>query len=386
MNSGLVGALGTAPLQTKKASILPLKNLFASRSSLSPVFGTRPDNPILSLHEDRGNPDFFGTNPSPGDGISNTVRIGSNAQLLFGSGQFIPNFTGTPTGRAGMYLRSNGSVFVITNKALYTGSIEFVLSNDNPATRYKLTQGSSTWYGGGNVPSDTLFLNEAGLYISAGGNFNTSGTRRNSSCASNMIALVSSDTLTELFLTSFNNGLNVFRYSIASGVVAFLDILITAATTGGISVNNYKRRIGVKNTLGTTQQISDLETIGTDYTNLPSLDFSITADDSLDALRIYGKGLPQFNATGLASTDIINCPGHNFVNGDDVSWVSITGGSPFTTTAQYWVINVNGDDFQVSTTRGGNAVNFTSNITAGVITRKTIWHAHIVGTSTTALL
>jgi hypothetical protein len=68
--------------------------------------------------------------------------------------------------------------------------------------------------------------------------------------------------------------------------------------------------------------------------------------------------------TGIASTDIFTSPGHSFVNTDRVVLLDLPNDSLPTGITQgtlYYVVGVSGDTYQVSTTSGGAAVNFSAN-------------------------
>lgn len=71
--------------------------------------------------------------------------------------------------------------------------------------------------------------------------------------------------------------------------------------------------------------------------------------------------------TGVASTDIITATGSAFANGQPIRFTALTGGTGLNTTTNYFVINVAGATFQVSTSLGGGASLFTTNITAGTL-------------------
>ena len=74
-----------------------------------------------------------------------------------------------------------------------------------------------------------------------------------------------------------------------------------------------------------------------------------------------------FSCTGDASTDIITASGHNFTTNQGVRFQSLSGGSGLNTTTNYFVRDISGDTFKISTSAGGAAFNFTTNITAGSI-------------------
>jgi hypothetical protein len=77
--------------------------------------------------------------------------------------------------------------------------------------------------------------------------------------------------------------------------------------------------------------------------------------------------------TGTASTDLINLDGNPFLNGQRVVLVEITGGTGLTGQSAtslgtiYYVINRTADNFQLATSAGGSAVNFTTDLTAGYV-------------------
>lgn len=73
--------------------------------------------------------------------------------------------------------------------------------------------------------------------------------------------------------------------------------------------------------------------------------------------------------TGVASTDTFTSRAHGYSNGDLVVLSALTGGSGLVATRPYFVIGVATDTFQVSTTSGGSAVNFTTDLSAGTVTR-----------------
>lgn len=89
--------------------------------------------------------------------------------------------------------------------------------------------------------------------------------------------------------------------------------------------------------------------------------------DALTAGNFLGIGIPGSGGLKVATTvdtagETIQCPGHGFVNGDQVVVVQVgslglPGGLVEGTT--YFVINATSDALQVSLTSGGAAVNIT---------------------------
>jgi hypothetical protein len=105
-----------------------------------------------------------------------------------------------------------------------------------------------------------------------------------------------------------------------------------------------------------------------------STDNSILRSDGTGGSTLQDSGLViddevvAFNITGVASTDIITAVGHNFTNNQLVRFPTLTGGSGlFSPNNFYFVRDIVGDTFKVSSTSGGAALNFTTDITAGTI-------------------
>lgn len=78
-------------------------------------------------------------------------------------------------------------------------------------------------------------------------------------------------------------------------------------------------------------------------------------------------------ATSAAADDIIDtATAHGLVAGDRVVFPTLTGGTGLTALTPYYVIaaNLGAQTLQVSTTKGGAAVNFSADITAGTIQKQ----------------
>jgi hypothetical protein len=88
---------------------------------------------------------------------------------------------------------------------------------------------------------------------------------------------------------------------------------------------------------------------------------------SLQTTVAIGPDRTTFSITGDAATDIITATGHNFVTNQAVSFPTITGGSGLNAFTRYFVRDVTASTFKVSTTIGGGAIDFTTNITAGTV-------------------
>ncbi len=74
---------------------------------------------------------------------------------------------------------------------------------------------------------------------------------------------------------------------------------------------------------------------------------------------------------GVATTDIITLTAHGLVAGDIIKFATLTGGAGLTTTPEYFVRTVTANTFQVASTANGDPINFTTDITAGTVTKIT---------------
>ena len=74
-----------------------------------------------------------------------------------------------------------------------------------------------------------------------------------------------------------------------------------------------------------------------------------------------------FACTGVASTDVVTAVGHNFTANQGVRFPTLTGGGNLNTTTIYFVRDISGNTFKVSTTAGGSARDITTDMTAGTV-------------------
>jgi hypothetical protein len=104
-----------------------------------------------------------------------------------------------------------------------------------------------------------------------------------------------------------------------------------------------------------------------------SVDNAILRADGTDGTILQSSGLivddaiVAYSATGDAATDVITATGHNFTSNQTVLFSAITGGAGLAANNVYFVRNPSGNTFQLSTTSGGAAINFTTNITSGTV-------------------
>jgi hypothetical protein len=104
-----------------------------------------------------------------------------------------------------------------------------------------------------------------------------------------------------------------------------------------------------------------------------SVDNAILRADGTDGTMLQTSGLivddavVPYSVTGDAATDVINATGHIYTANQTVIFSAITGGAGLAANTVYFVRNLSGNTFQLSTTSGGAAINFTTNITAGTV-------------------
>ena len=81
------------------------------------------------------------------------------------------------------------------------------------------------------------------------------------------------------------------------------------------------------------------------------------------------------SVTGVASTDLFTATAHGFVVGDEVWFSGITGGTGMEWRRTYYVIasGLTANDFRVSNVRGGSTVDFTTDLTAATVRRRSFY-------------
>jgi hypothetical protein len=78
---------------------------------------------------------------------------------------------------------------------------------------------------------------------------------------------------------------------------------------------------------------------------------------------------------GVAATNLLTSTAHGYSAGDPVKFPSLVGGAGLVVGQVYYVIaaGLTANDFSVSTTVGGGAVDFTTDVTSGTVQRIITW-------------
>lgn len=101
----------------------------------------------------------------------------------------------------------------------------------------------------------------------------------------------------------------------------------------------------------------------------PAMDAIVQDVDSRLAIELGNAavGGPTAAITATAATDVINLTSHRYVNGDKVEFPTLTGGAGLTAGTDYYVVSAATNTFKVSATRGGAAIDITTDATAGTV-------------------
>ena len=169
------------------------------------------------------------------------------------------------------------------------------------------------------------------------------------------------------------------------GAIFHTSLSVFAVRSDG-AIAKFQRNVVVKdisNAAGTSSTLSiiQVETVGTDYSEISGASISFAVDSTAKSVAVRCVGEAEYAATGVASTDIITAVGHPFANDDIIIFNTLTGGSGLTANpaGQYYlgiykVINVSGNTFQLATPGSSTTpIDFTTDITAATIARPICW-------------
>jgi hypothetical protein len=71
--------------------------------------------------------------------------------------------------------------------------------------------------------------------------------------------------------------------------------------------------------------------------------------------------------TGVAATNVITIPGSSLLDGSGVTFTTLAGGAGLSVNTKYYLVNVSGTTAKLSTSQGGTAIDFTTDITSATI-------------------
>ena len=225
---------------------------------------------------------------------------------------------------------------------------------------------------GPNVLSD-----RRGMFAHGGGQFAAQGD------AQRARFVLRNKTTTNAAVELFLDG-SATRLTIPSGKTIGGTIQIAGASSGGEEAVHYIRQFLIRNRGGTTALIGSIQTVGTDIesTGLSACSVTLTADDTNDSLKVEVEGPAALTGCTIeADDDIITKTAHGLTADTDIVFTSLTGGAGLTAnTVTYWVRDVTTDSFKVSATRGGAAVNITTDYTDATVARVVRWVANVDAT------
>jgi hypothetical protein len=302
-----------------------------------------------------------------GNSSGGTVAIGRNVNVSDSlGGAFGAGLNTTVTGYRGVAIGA-GATAGADSIAIGTGSYA---SNNNAIC---IAGSTSRWNGTTywkleNKPIAQSYLNS----LSGSGFLSTTPTIRTTNSSSQILDV----SITSSFIASRQRH---------RGAIIYAKFSVFAVRSDG-AINKYDRRVVIKDVAsldGTTSTLSILatDTIGTDITEISGASISIVANSGSKTLQINVTGEPSYVVTGNSTTDVLTAVGHPFANNDIVVFTAITGGAGLSTNIngvyyepQYKVINVSGNDFQLTAVGSGTTpINFTTDITAGTICRPIVW-------------
>lgn len=291
MNSGLIGALGTPPLQTVKSRLGRFRGQsytkIAENSQIivgkapnenpSNNIAVSPEKISITSTKSSTNIDLLNFNLTS---LSRTGKIywwANYGLALQAVGDiFFSHSSGVGAWGGQIYPltgnldlgQSSGSSRYISN--IYSKAPHQFLQQNTPGS--PLIDCAQIYSKNVNGTASMFIMNEHGNERPIGGYILTRTT--------------SDNTPSELFL----NGTST-RLTISSGRFCSFFIKITGIKADLSAASVFYRKVNIKNVLGTTSLVGAIETIGTDYEDNPSTDISITADDPNDALKIEVTGI-----------------------------------------------------------------------------------------------
>lgn len=284
MNSGLVGALGAAPLQTIKSRLGSFQGRSHTQLSLAAggalILGKAPDGTVIGgnkrgagavdLQTTRSSAIYVASGPDSAV-LASHSSVASSSRSMVVCGE---NTTA-----------SGGSSFALGHRALASGDNSIALGVDCTSSGYL-----SVALGAQAV------ADRWGMLAFSGGRFGTSrGTGQNSFFT--FLGVTTNNTPTIILLSG------VVYLTIPSGKVMSGIANICGIKSDGSVVARYCRQFTIKNVAGTTSLVGSVVTVGSDEANGTSV--SITADDTNDAFKLEVTGIASETWRWVAFVDAV---------------------------------------------------------------------------------
>jgi hypothetical protein len=289
MNSGLTGALGTAPLQTVKVRLGSFQGRSHTQIPLAKdgalILGATPDGSTINgakrgarsvdLQLERG---IVATRVASGPNSFSAGTLGTAS----GSSSVALNSFGVASGNGAFVAAGFGQGSTASGANSAAIGRQSVVSGDD-----SVALGLGQVGGGSQCVSTGMYTSPSyvGGFFHSSGRFNSVSTGQSQFVLRTACRVSSGDTPVELFNGISNN----LRLLISSGKQQSLLINIIGVKSGGSVTAQYFRKCCVKNVGGTTSLVGSVEAIGTDIAAGTSI--SITADDTNDALSIEVTGV-----------------------------------------------------------------------------------------------
>jgi len=293
MNSGILGALGTAPLQTVKSRLGRFKGQsytkLAENSRI--IIGNTPnESSANNITISPVNISFINVTTGVNVDLINfsfpalsrsakfywwtnygLVIQATSADILFThsggttvlGGQLYPLIGNLDLGQ------SSGSSRYISN--IYSKAPHQFLQQSTPSN--PLTDCAQIYAKNINGTAEMHTMDGAGNEYSVGNSVGLTNTSTGT-------------TPTELFLNGTSTRLSINTSTVVSGIAT-----ITGVKSDGSAVCMFARKFCIKRVGSTTSIVGTVETIGSDIKDVPTPDVTLTADDTNDALAITVTGV-----------------------------------------------------------------------------------------------
>jgi hypothetical protein len=143
----------------------------------------------------------------------------------------------------------------------------------------------------------------------------------------------------------------------------------TASESGGTTAAAYDARLAALEFRGLNPGVRQDSNLASSWVTRIVFDWG--GGNRINFRRRTVADATQTGLTGTASTDTFALSAHGFVVGDMVAFNGLTGGAGVSAGQIYYVIasGLTSGAFKVSATSGGSTIDFTTNVTAGRVTR-----------------